>query len=97
MKKREHKSTLTLNQPLDSLKINIPYLTKKIYNGCCLSNFGKTFQPHQLALATLGSVVLLVLPKPWGPSPTTPPIKASSPEEEKFIQEWLAKHTEEKH
>lgn len=66
--------------------------------GAAYQIFGKTFQPHQLALATLGSVVLLVLPKPWGPpSPTTSPIKASSPEEEKFIQEWLAKHTEEKH
>lgn len=39
--------------------------------GAAYQIFGKTFQPHQLALATLGSVVLLVLPKPWGPpSPT---------------------------
>ncbi|KAI5964031.1 ATP19 [Candida theae] len=67
--------------------------------GAAYHIFGKTVQPHQLAIATLGSVVLLVIPKPWAVKPTHPSINASSPEEEKFVKEWLAKHdkTEEKH
>lgn len=67
--------------------------------GAAYHIFGKTVQPHQLALATLGSVVLLVIPKPWTVKPAHPSINASSPEEEKFVKEWLAKHekTEEKH
>ena len=56
--------------------------------GAAYHIFGKTVQPHQLALATLGSVVLLVIPKPW----TVKPAHASSPEEDKFVKEWLAKH-----
>lgn len=60
---------------------------------------GKSVPAHQLAIATLGSVVLLVAPKPWGPpAPTHPPLGAASKEEEKFIQDFLAKNLkEEKH
>lgn len=60
---------------------------------------GKTVPSHQLALATLGSVILVAAPKPWGPpAPKHPQINASSKEEEKYVQEWLAKHSaEEKH
>lgn len=56
---------------------------------------GRSVQPHVLALATLGSVVYITLPKPWGPpKPTHPAINASSPEEEKFVKDFLAKHLE---
>ncbi|CAI5757194.1 unnamed protein product [Candida verbasci] len=67
--------------------------------GAAYTIAGKTFQPHQLALATLGTVVLYIIPKPWNPKPQHPSINASSPEEEKFVKEWLAKHQpkEEKH
>jgi F-type H+-transporting ATPase subunit k len=59
---------------------------------------GRSVPSHQLALATLGAVVFLVAPKPWGPpAPTSPSINASSPEEEKFVKEYLAKHLESKH
>lgn len=63
--------------------------------GAAYHILGRTVQPHQLAIATLGAVVFFTLPKPWGASkPTTPPISASSPEEEKFIKDFLAKNTE---
>ncbi|ODV64265.1 WD40 repeat-like protein [Ascoidea rubescens DSM 1968] len=46
-----------------------------------------------LSLATIGTVVLLVAPKPWNKvvRPATPPLNASSPEEEKFIKDYLEK------
>ena len=63
--------------------------------GAAYHILGRTVQPHQLAIATLGTVVFFTLPKPWGaPQPTTPPINAASPEEEKYIKDFLAKHTE---
>ncbi|EDK45427.1 conserved hypothetical protein [Lodderomyces elongisporus NRRL YB-4239] len=66
--------------------------------GAAYTVLGRTFQPHQLALITLGSVVLLVMPKPWNPKPQHPSINASSPAEEKFVKEYLSKHLkEEKH
>jgi len=44
-------------------------------------------------LATIGLVTLLAIPKPGGAKKeTTPQINASSPEEEAFIKEYLAKH-----
>lgn len=64
------------------------------------SILGRSVPSHQLALATLGAVVFLVIPKPWGPpAPKHPSVNASSPEEEKFVKEWLAKNApkEEKH
>ncbi|CAH2450117.1 hypothetical protein PP7435_CHR3-1075 [Komagataella phaffii CBS 7435] len=61
--------------------------------GAAYTILGKTFQPHQLALATIGLVTLLAIPKPGGAKKeTTPQINASSPEEEAFIKEYLAKH-----
>lgn len=66
--------------------------------GAAYTILGRSVQPHQLALATLGAVVFVAAPKPWGPSaPKHPSINASSPEEEKFVKEWLAKNVETKH
>lgn len=65
--------------------------------GAAYTILGKSVQPHILALATLGAVVFVASPKPWGPAKAAhPSINASSPEEEKFIKDFLAKH-EEKH
>ncbi|KAK9464850.1 hypothetical protein V1512DRAFT_267331 [Lipomyces arxii] len=53
---------------------------------------GRVFQPHQLAIATLGSAGLLVFALTGGKkaeSTTMPPINASSPEEEDFVKTWL--------
>ncbi|KAI5961393.1 ATP19 [Candida pseudojiufengensis] len=67
--------------------------------GAAYTIFGRQVPSHQLAIATLSLVALLVVPNPFATKPAHPPIKASSPEEEKFVKEWLAKHdkTEEKH
>ena len=63
--------------------------------GAAYTILGRSVQPNILALATLGSVVFVVAPKPWGPAkPVHPPINAASPEEEKFVQDFLAKHAE---
>lgn len=63
--------------------------------GAAYQIFGKSVQPHVLSLATLGAVAFVAIPKPWGPAkPTTPAINASSKEEEKFVQDFLAKHLE---
>ncbi|ODV84473.1 hypothetical protein CANARDRAFT_29022 [[Candida] arabinofermentans NRRL YB-2248] len=59
---------------------------------------GRAVPPHHLAIATIGTVVALVAPKPWTPKvKNEPKIDASSPEEEKFIKDFLAKHEEAKH
>lgn len=56
---------------------------------------GRSVQPHVLALATLGAVVLIAAPKPWGPGkPAHPTINAGSAEEEKYVKDFLAKHLE---
>ncbi|CAH2352396.1 ATP synthase subunit K, mitochondrial [[Candida] railenensis] len=66
--------------------------------GAAYTILGKSVPSHQLAIATLGAVAFYVAPKPWGAAaPTHPSINASSPEEEKYVTEWLAKHTETKH
>lgn len=58
---------------------------------------GRSVPSHHLALATLGLVVYLVMPKPWGAAPPAhPAVNASSPEEEKFIQDFLAKNLDDK-
>lgn len=63
--------------------------------GAAYQILGKSVPSHYLSLATLGAVVFIAAPKPWGPpAPTRPQIGASSPEEEKFVKEWLAKHAE---
>jgi F-type H+-transporting ATPase subunit k len=64
--------------------------------GAAYQILGKSVPSHYLSLATLGAVVLTVAPKPWGPgAPAHPQISASSPEEEKYVKEFLAKHAEE--
>lgn len=61
--------------------------------GAAYQILGKSVQPHVLSLATLGLVTFIAVPKPWGPAkPEHPAIEASSKEEEKFIQDFLAKH-----
>ncbi|KAK6463700.1 hypothetical protein DFJ63DRAFT_341558 [Scheffersomyces coipomensis] len=56
---------------------------------------GRSVPAHQLSIATLGAVAFIVAPKPWGSAgPKHPSINASSPEEEKFVKEWLAKNAE---
>lgn len=67
--------------------------------GAAYNILGRSVPPHHLALATLGAVVFGVAPKPWGSAaPAHPQINASSPEEEKFVKEWLAKNgAEQKH
>ncbi|CAR25291.1 ATP synthase subunit K [Lachancea thermotolerans] len=62
--------------------------------GAAYNILGKTVQPHQLALGTLAAVSLLVVPNPFASSARKQPeIKASSEDEEKFIAEYLKKHT----
>ncbi|EGV64720.1 F1F0 ATP synthase subunit k [Yamadazyma tenuis] len=59
---------------------------------------GKSVPSHQLAIATLGAVAFVCIPKPWAPpAPAHPPTNASSAEEEKFIKEFLSKNQAEKH
>lgn len=54
---------------------------------------GRTVQPHQLALGTLGAVLLLVVPNPFKSKPAAKPLfTASSKEEEDFIKAYLDKH-----
>lgn len=61
--------------------------------GAAYNILGRAIPPHQLALGTIGAVVLLVLPKPWAATPKKEAkIEASSPEEENFIIQYLEKH-----
>ncbi|GMM35453.1 hypothetical protein DASC09_027780 [Saccharomycopsis crataegensis] len=53
---------------------------------------GKKVLPWQLSAATIGAVVAIAAPKPWGKVAATPAIDASSPEEEKFVKEYLKKN-----
>lgn len=55
---------------------------------------GRSVPPHYLALATIGAVVFVVVPKPWAAKEAHPAIKASSPEEEKFVKDFIAKSSE---
>lgn len=62
--------------------------------GAAYTILGKAIPPHQLALGTIGAVVLLCLPKPWAPTPKKEAkIDAANADEEKFIKEYLAKHS----
>lgn len=55
---------------------------------------GRTVQPHQLALGTLGAVLLLVIPNPFkSKQPAKPLYSTSSKGEEDFIKAYLEKHT----
>ncbi|WPK26726.1 hypothetical protein PUMCH_004086 [Australozyma saopauloensis] len=63
--------------------------------GAAYTILGRSVPPHYLALATIGAVGLVVAPKPWGNAKEAhAPINASSPEEEKFVKEFVAKHSE---
>lgn len=62
--------------------------------GSAYTILGRSVPSHQLALATLGAVVLVAAPKPWAAAPpAVPSINAASAEEEKFVKEWLAKNS----
>ncbi|KAH8146671.1 uncharacterized protein LAJ45_09354 [Morchella importuna] len=53
---------------------------------------GRQVGSHHLAMATLGSVIGIVALATGGKKDkTTPPIQASSSDEEKFIKEFIAK------
>ncbi|ODQ44672.1 hypothetical protein PICMEDRAFT_18075 [Pichia membranifaciens NRRL Y-2026] len=61
--------------------------------GAAYNILGKAVPPHQLALGTIGAVVLLVLPKPWATTPKKEAkIDAANADEEKFIKAYLEKH-----
>lgn len=54
---------------------------------------GRTYQPHQLALATIGLLTFIAIPNPFAKKqPKTVDIKTDSKEEEQFIKEYLEKH-----
>ena len=56
---------------------------------------GRTFQPHQLAIATLSLVAIVAAPNPFAAKkPRVVDLQAGSPEEEAFIQTYIAKHSE---
>ncbi|AAS52705.1 AER021Cp [Eremothecium gossypii ATCC 10895] len=61
--------------------------------GAAYTILGRTFQPHQLSLATIGLASLLVIPNPFKKAEAKPVWKAASEDEEKFIQEYLEKHS----
>lgn len=62
--------------------------------GATYQILGKTVQPHQLALATLGAVSLLFVPNPFKGKTVAKPIYSSdSKEEEEFIKAYLEKHS----
>lgn len=55
---------------------------------------GRTFQPHQLAIATLTTVAVIAAPNPFAAKkPKVAEIKAESAEEEAFIKTYIEKHT----
>lgn len=82
----------------EKLTVESNFFSQSTTMGAAYTILGRSVQPHVLALATLGAVVFVAAPKPWGPpKPTHPAIGASSPEEEKFVKDFLAKHLEEKH
>ncbi|CCC68616.1 hypothetical protein NCAS_0B05320 [Naumovozyma castellii] len=54
---------------------------------------GRVIQPHQLAVATIGAVALIALPNPFAcKKEKVAEIKGKSPEEDKFIKEYLEAH-----
>lgn len=62
--------------------------------GAAYNILGKQVQPQFLALGTIGAVLLAVVPKPWAaaaPKKDLVAAAAGSPEEEKFIREYVEK------
>lgn len=61
--------------------------------GSAYQILGRTYQPHQLALATLGLLTLVVMPNPFAKKqPKMVDIKGDSKDEEQFIKNYLEKH-----
>lgn len=66
--------------------------------GAAYHIMGRSVPAHQLAIATLGLVTLLAIPKPWNPAPKHPKIIAESEDEKKFIEKYVQDHLKaEKH
>ncbi|CAB4257219.1 similar to Saccharomyces cerevisiae YOL077W-A ATP19 Subunit k of the mitochondrial F1F0 ATP synthase, which is a large enzyme complex required for ATP synthesis [Maudiozyma barnettii] len=64
--------------------------------GSAYKIFGRTFQPHQLAIATLATVAVIAAPNPFAAKkPKVAEIKAESAEEEAFIKAYIEKHSTE--
>lgn len=85
--------------PLQQLKsqlesnTNLTKYSKKM--GATYNVLGRAVPSHYLAIATIVSVVFVAAPKPWNNVKLAhPPINAASPEEEKYVKEYLAKHAE---
>ncbi|KAI8077931.1 uncharacterized protein B0P05DRAFT_543382 [Gilbertella persicaria] len=58
---------------------------------------GKKIPNHKISMFFIGSYAILgaaAMMKPKAPQPTTPPIQASSTDEEAFIREFLQKAEE---
>ncbi|CAI4050883.1 F1F0 ATP synthase subunit k SKDI_15G0820 [Saccharomyces kudriavzevii IFO 1802] len=63
--------------------------------GAAYHIMGKAIPPHQLAIGTLGLLGLLVVPNPFkSAKPKSVDIKADNKDEERFIENYLKKHSE---
>lgn len=59
---------------------------------------GRTVQPYQISLATLSLVAFLAVPNPFAKKqPKTLDFAASSSDEEKFISDYVEKHSKAQH
>lgn len=59
--------------------------------GATYKVLGKSVPAYLLAIATISSVVFLVVPKPWNKNKAVhPPINASTLEEEAFVKDYVA-------
>ncbi|CEP24856.1 unnamed protein product [Cyberlindnera jadinii] len=58
--------------------------------GSAYTILGRTVPAHQIAIGTLSAALLLAIPNPFAAAvKPTPKIEASSPEEKKFIEDYL--------
>lgn len=56
---------------------------------------GRTVQPHQIAIGTLSLAALLAVPNPFAKKqPQSLDFSSSSSDEEKFIKEYVEKHSQ---
>ncbi|EDO19271.1 hypothetical protein Kpol_1036p13 [Vanderwaltozyma polyspora DSM 70294] len=64
--------------------------------GSAYKILGKNVPSHYLAIGTLSALALVAIPNPFKASePKKVEFNSSSKDEEKFIQEYLAKHASE--
>lgn len=62
--------------------------------GSAYTILGRSVPSYQLALGTIVTSLLFVLPNPFKKAESKPLWTASSEDEEKFIKEYLTKHAE---